>query len=129
MFRFHRTKPEPVAAPEPAPMQEPIVEPVPDYWIGLLDLESFRAVWPRIAISDTWKKDLEPFLKRCLLETQWALMREPNPENIARFQVRAMLLHQLIELPDKELKRLQMLRDNAWGAGDYLAPNDAGGQI
>ena|SRR5690349_3385188 len=91
-------------------------------WDDLNEFAAFRPAWPLIVKSDVWRKELEPWLKRLLLETDAKLRVEPDADMVRRYQVRALLLDGLLQQPQIEIARMQAQIDNLYASGEEPIP-------
>lgn len=98
--RFNLVRAEDI--PKPAPPLEPDA-----YWNDLLEWRKAKPVWPRIVTSETWQKDIEPWLKKLLCETTFMIMRADEIKTVTKLQERAMLLQELLLCPQGEVDKME----------------------
>lgn len=95
---------------------------IPEYdltlWEDLWDHRQFRVVWPRLVMSEEWKRDLEPWFKHSLLVTFAALGQETDPVKLTRLQVRAQLINEWLERAAIGMQRDKAAFDNAFASGN-----------
>lgn len=87
-------------------------------WADLWDHRESTVVWPRVTASDTWKLELEPWLKKSLLTTMVQLVNEPDEARALMLRERAKLLNEWLETPRIAQMKAQAALNNAFGSGD-----------
>lgn len=85
--------------------------------INLLAPPPPTPTWPRIAQSDIWR-ELRAHYEERLRVTVRRLVVETDEKAIRLYQIRVMVLTEIINEPDIEVAKLQALMDNRFGAGE-----------
>lgn len=121
-FRHHLCRLFKLTPNEDIPSSIPFSLP-PTGWDDLWESKDAVIVWPRMVKSDAWARDIEPFFKKSLLATFFAITRETGAtddsrERLRRLQERAVLINEWLEQPRIAMMMDEMAFENAMRSGN-----------